>query len=231
VANLRVTAAVVSVANGAVVGEVQTGFALNFRRIRDRIFCVARVAGVAIFLALRAIAASRALGCARALRPSCKMLTAAATSNPSATTRRRRKIVPRFITKSLLRLEDQRYKVSSRHVLVMVAFWMLGVPGADSGANNDCIFIRRHGVLHARWNVEEASYRVGFEVLQVECFAEADPQHALNHCNPRVAAVGVKIMKSRGNESRVGERFAWYVAPPFKHRPFGPIAIDFLPGN
>ena len=42
-ANLRVTPAVVSVANGAVVGEVQTRFALNFRRIRDRIFRVVRV--------------------------------------------------------------------------------------------------------------------------------------------------------------------------------------------
>ena len=114
-------------------------------------------AGVAIFLALRAIAASRALGCARALKPSCKMLTAAATSKPSAMTRRRRKIVPRFITNSLLRLDDQRYKASSHRVLLMVAFWMLGVPGADSGANNDRIFIRRHGVLHTRSNVQEAS--------------------------------------------------------------------------
>jgi len=113
----------------------------------------------------------------------------------------------------------------------MVAFWMLGVPGADSGANNDRIFIRRHGVLHTRWNVEEAPDRVGFEVSQVECFAEADLQHALNHCNPRVAAVRVKITESRGNESGVGERFTWYVGSPFKHRPFGPIGIGFLPAN
>ena len=68
-------------------------------------------------------------------------------------------------------------------------------------------------------------------MIHVECFPEADLQHALNHCNPRAAAVGVKIMKSRGKESGVGERFAWYVGPLFKHCSFGSIAIGFLPGN
>ena len=108
---------------------------------------------------------------------------------------------------------------------------MHGAPVADSGANNDRIFIRRHGVLHTRANVQEASDRVRFEVIHVECFPEADLQHALNHCNPRVAAVRVKIMKSRGKESGVGERFAWYVGPPFKHCSFGSIAIGFSPSN
>jgi len=85
------------------------------------------------------------------------MLTAAATSNPSATTSRSRKIVPRFITKSLLRLDERRYKLSSYRVLGMVGLWLHGAPVADSGANNDRIFIRRHGVLHTRSNVQEAS--------------------------------------------------------------------------
>src|SRR5262249_4055256 len=88
-----------------------------------------------------------------------------------------------------------------------------------------------HRVLHVRWNIQEASDRVTFEVLQIRRFAKADLQGALQHGNPGVRSVRVKIMESRGNEGRVSKRLAWLLASSFKYRPFGSRRIDFLPNN
>src|SRR5215831_4886307 len=105
----------------------------------------------------------------------------------------------------------------------MVRRRMICVPRSHGGANDDCILVRSHRVLHVRWNIQEASDRVTFEVLQIRRFAKADLQGALQHGNPGVRSVRVKIMESRGNEGRVSKRLAWLLASSFKYRPFGSV--------
>src|SRR5260221_815983 len=78
--DLSVAATVVAVADGTVVSEVETRLVLNFWRIGDRIFRNVGCRRCGHFRAVRAMAVSSVLGVARALSPSCKMLTAAAAS-------------------------------------------------------------------------------------------------------------------------------------------------------
>src|ERR1700756_740617 len=85
---------------------------------------------------------------------------------------------------------------------------MVRVPGTEGGSDDDGVFVRSHGVLHVRWNEQETANAIGFEVLKVEGFAEADLPYALNNGDPGLGGMRVEVMEPRRNESRVCECFA-----------------------
>jgi hypothetical protein len=62
-------------------------------------------------------------------------------------------------------------------------------PRADSGSDDDGVFVRGHGVLYVGWNEQETANGIRLEVLEVKRFAETHLQYALNDRNPGVAGM------------------------------------------
>jgi len=58
------------------------------------------------------------------------------------------------------------------HLVVIMGVVVVGVPGADGGADDDGVFVGRHGVLYVGWDEQEAANWIGLEMIQVERFAE-----------------------------------------------------------
>jgi len=111
-------------------------------------------------------------------------------------------------------------------VLVVV---VVGVPGAEGGADDDGVDVGGHGVFYVGGDEEEAANGIGLEMLEVECFAEADFEGALDDGDSGVGGVPMMLVEAGGDEGGVGEGFAGGVAISLEHGPFCAVGIDFLP--
>lgn len=110
---------------------------------------------------------------------------------------------------------------------MLMAFVVMGAPGAGRGSNQNGIFVRCHAVLHVSRHEQEAANGIRFDMAGIG--TEGHLERSLDDCNPSVGAVRMAVVIPCGNESSISEFLSRHVGLALKHRPLRAILCGRLP--